>query len=74
MLNDIQYTILKKISPGAPHSCSGAAYQGKSKLAVLLGEVFFDTIKGKVVIDFGCGGRDSGSRNGPKRSQTSTGH
>jgi SAM-dependent methyltransferase len=55
MLNDIQYTILKKISPGAPHSCSGAAYQGKSKLAVLLGEGFFDTIKGKVVIDFGCG-------------------
>jgi SAM-dependent methyltransferase len=55
MITDIQYRILKSISPGAPRSCSGCVYEGKSKLALLLGEEFFDKITGKVVIDFGCG-------------------
>ncbi len=53
MLTGIQYRILKRISPGAP-DC-GCAYEGKSKLAVLLGAEFFTRIEGKVVIDFGCG-------------------
>lgn len=55
MLNTIQFLILKTISPGAPAYCSGTAYAGKSKLAVLMGEEFFKRIAGKVVIDFGCG-------------------
>ena len=55
MLTDIQYRILKKISPGAPDCCSGAAYKDKSKLAVLMGNEFFTHIAGKAVIDFGCG-------------------
>ena len=60
MLTDIQYRILKWISPGAPDSCSGSAYEGKSKLAILMGNEFFAKIAGKVVIDFGCGeGADS---------------
>ena len=54
-LTNIQYRILKKISPGAPDCCSGAAYAGKSKLAVLMGEDVFSRIAGRVVIDFGCG-------------------
>ena len=55
MLADIQYRLLKKISPGEPHCCQGAAYRGKSKLQVLMGDDFFCRIRGKVVVDFGCG-------------------
>lgn len=60
MLTEIQYRILKRLSPGAPGCCSGGAYQGKSKIAVQLGSDIFSRIAGKVVIDFGCGeGADS---------------
>lgn len=55
MLTDLQYKLLKRLSPGEPGCCSGAAYAGKSKLAVLLGSDFFDRVRGRVVIDFGCG-------------------
>ena len=55
MLTQLQYKILKQISPGEPDTCSGAAYAGKSKLAILLGPEFLQHIKGKAVIDFGCG-------------------
>lgn len=53
MLTNIQYRILKTISPGAP--ASSRAYESKSKLATLMGVEIFDKIAGKVVIDFGCG-------------------
>lgn len=55
MLTDLQFRILKKISPGAPDYCSGRVYEGKSKLAILMGDEFFTRIAGKVIIDFGCG-------------------
>ena len=55
MLTGIQYRLLKRISPGPPHSESACAYEGKSKLAILMGNEFFTKIAGKVVIDFGCG-------------------
>ena len=55
MLTSLQIKILKKISPGAPNCCGGGVYKGKSKLAVLLGQDFFQRIAGKSVIDFGCG-------------------
>jgi SAM-dependent methyltransferase len=55
MLNGVQYKILRKISPGVPSACSGTVYEGKSKLAILLGESFLAEIQGKTVIDFGCG-------------------
>jgi SAM-dependent methyltransferase len=55
MLTNIQYRILKRISSGAPDCCSESVYEGRSKLAVLMGEEFFTKIAGKVVIDFGCG-------------------
>ncbi|HEY2118827.1 MAG TPA: methyltransferase domain-containing protein [Candidatus Acidoferrum sp.] len=55
MLTNIQYRILKRISTGAPDCCGGCIYEGKSKLAVLMGDEFFNKIAGKVVIDFGCG-------------------
>jgi SAM-dependent methyltransferase len=55
MLTNIQYRILKRISTGAPDCCGECIYEGKSKLAVLMGDEFFNKIAGKVVIDFGCG-------------------
>jgi SAM-dependent methyltransferase len=55
MFTDIQYRILKRISPGEPDCCSGSAYEGKSKLAAQMGDQVFAKIAGKVVIDFGCG-------------------
>jgi ubiquinone/menaquinone biosynthesis C-methylase UbiE len=55
MLTNLQFQILKRISPGAPDCCSGSTYEGKSKLATLMGEDIFRQIAGKVIIDFGCG-------------------
>jgi SAM-dependent methyltransferase len=51
------YTLLNRISPreDSRNYLSGTAYAEKSKLAVLVGERFFDEIQGKTVIDFGCG-------------------
>lgn len=54
MLTGIQYRILKKISPAGP-DCSGSVYEGKSRLALLMGDKIFDRFAGKVVVDFGCG-------------------
>jgi SAM-dependent methyltransferase len=56
MLTNLQYRILRTISPGEPDCCSGCVYEGKSKLAILIGEELFTKIAGKVIIDFGCGG------------------
>jgi SAM-dependent methyltransferase len=55
MLTELQHKLLKKVSSGAPNSCSGIAYVGKSKIATLLGKRFLQTLKGKTIIDFGCG-------------------
>jgi len=49
-------SILKRLCPdGDSGYLSGDVYANKSKLGVLLGERFFDEIRGKTVIDFGCG-------------------
>jgi 2-polyprenyl-3-methyl-5-hydroxy-6-metoxy-1,4-benzoquinol methylase len=49
--------LLRRIAPreDARDGMDGSAYARKSKLEVLLGERFFDEIRGKTVIDFGCG-------------------
>ena len=54
MLDGLQYRLLKRISPGEPGHMSGAAYLGKSKLEMQLGDMLGD-LSGKTVIDFGCG-------------------
>lgn len=36
-------------------SLDGSAYEGRSKLRVLLGETLLEQLRGKDVIDFGCG-------------------
>lgn len=55
MLTGIEYRILRGIFPRAPDCCSGRVYEGKSKLAVLMGSDFFTKISGKTIVDFGCG-------------------
>lgn len=52
---DLQYRILKRISPQEPPYLSGAIYAGKSKIKILLGEDVLQELWGKVVVDFGCG-------------------
>jgi SAM-dependent methyltransferase len=70
MLTNIEYRILKMISPGNPDSSSTYADEPKSKLAVQMSADFFSKIAGRVVIDFGCGeGAESVemAENGAKR-------
>lgn len=55
MFTNLQYQILKRISPGEPASGDGSVYDGKSKLRILLGDEFLSDLRNKVVIDFGCG-------------------
>lgn len=50
------YHLLKRISAnGETGNMDGSAYAGESKLDVLLGSNFRRDVKGKVVLDFGCG-------------------
>lgn len=50
------YQLLRWIkSDGGTNSCQGGAYQGRSKLEVLLGKNIWEFLAGKIVIDFGCG-------------------
>lgn len=57
-LDQIQYEALKWISPREPGTMSGEVYKGKIKVKVLLGESILEQLRGKVVIDFGCGEGD----------------
>jgi 2-polyprenyl-3-methyl-5-hydroxy-6-metoxy-1,4-benzoquinol methylase len=48
--------ILTWLSPtGENSNLDGSAYNNKSKLEVLFGPTFFDELRGRVVLDFGCG-------------------
>lgn len=55
MFDQLQYRILKRIAPGEPSHMSGAAYKGRSKVEVLLGPAILERIRGKTVLDYGCG-------------------
>jgi 2-polyprenyl-3-methyl-5-hydroxy-6-metoxy-1,4-benzoquinol methylase len=48
--------IMTYLSPGGENNnLDGGVYRNRSKLEVLFGPDFFDEIRGKTVIDFGCG-------------------
>ena len=48
--------IMTWLSPqGENSNLDGSAYRNRSKLEVLFGPDFFDQIRGRTVIDFGCG-------------------
>ena len=50
------YRMLRAISPGERTGMmDGSAFADRSKLRVLLGDDVFELVRGKVVLDFGCG-------------------
>jgi len=52
-------TVLKRLCPdGETGYMTGEAYANKSKLRVLFGDQFLDEVRGRTVIDFGCGHGD----------------
>lgn len=55
MWTTLQYRILKRIAPGEPSHMDGSAYANRSKLRVLLGDALFQELRGKDILDFGCG-------------------
>ncbi len=55
MLTTLQYRILRWLGSSHRSHLSGAAFANKSKLRVLLGDEFCRNLKGKVIVDFGCG-------------------
>ena len=50
-----EYLLLRWVYAEDPDHLDGRAYQGRSKLEVLLGPGVFYKTRGKTVIDFGCG-------------------
>ena len=53
---ELGYRLLKWYTKnGIWDAMDGSAYAGKSKVRVLLGDAIMDSIRGKDVIDFGCG-------------------
>ncbi|HEY4086292.1 MAG TPA: class I SAM-dependent methyltransferase [Bryobacteraceae bacterium] len=56
MLDSVQYHILRSIAPPQSRRDRPSSYGGQtSKLSTLMGEAFFRSIQGKIVVDFGCG-------------------
>src|SRR5712692_809423 len=55
MISNLQYRLLRKISPNEPQIMDGSAYAGKSKLRSMLGDDLLALVRDKTVIDFGCG-------------------
>lgn len=54
-LDHIEYRVLRWVAPREPIHMSGEPYANKFKTKVLLGQEFLDQLRGKVVVDFGCG-------------------
>jgi SAM-dependent methyltransferase len=54
-LDELEYWALRKLFPTDPNRLSGNAYAQRSKLKVLLGDDIFERLRGKTVVDFGCG-------------------
>jgi len=52
---EAQYRLLKKIAPTEPATMDGSAFAAKGKLRTLLGDTFLEEVRGKTVLDFGCG-------------------
>lgn len=55
LLSQIERDLLLRMFPEDPDHLTGGAYCGRSKLKVLLGDDIFDKVRGKTVVDFGCG-------------------
>lgn len=55
MWTGLQYRVLRWIAPVEPSHLDGSAYANRSKLRVLLGDALLEEVRGKDVLDFGCG-------------------
>src|SRR3954467_2218778 len=55
MFTEFQYRLLRTIAPREPKGMDGSAYTAKSKLQIGLGDELVSLLRGKTVIDFGCG-------------------
>ena len=55
MFDRLQYRILRRIAPAEPTHMDGSAFAGQSKIERLLGDAFLTQVRGRDVIDFGCG-------------------
>ena len=55
MLSDVEYRLLRRFYPGGSSRLNGSAYTSKSKLETLFGPEFWHWVRGKTVIDYGCG-------------------
>jgi len=51
----LQHRVLRQIAPTAPTHMTGSAYANASKLQILLGKALLERLRGKDVLDFGCG-------------------
>jgi len=51
----VEFRVLRRLFPADPNRLSGEYYAGRSKLKVHLGEDIFERLRGKTVVDFGCG-------------------
>jgi SAM-dependent methyltransferase len=53
---ELGYRLLRRISPGGgAGGCDGSVYEGRSKMELLFGSGIWDELRGRVVVDFGCG-------------------
>ncbi|MCU1297216.1 MAG: hypothetical protein JWO91_1494 [Acidobacteriaceae bacterium] len=52
---EVGYRLLRAISPNEPGGMTGGSYADRSKIEALLGEGIWDEIRGRTLIDFGCG-------------------
>ncbi len=57
-LVEIQYRLLRRFASPAPARCTGRAYEGRSKIDILLGPAILDRLRHRTVVDFGCGDGD----------------
>lgn len=55
LISRVQLEFLNRCFPSENSSMNGSAFAGKSKLRTLLGDHLIESLRGKTVIDFGCG-------------------
>jgi len=52
---ELGYRLLRVLWPGQIDNLAGTAYANKDKVKVVLGPTVYEELRGKVVVDFGCG-------------------
>ena len=55
LITDAQVALLRRIAPAPPTHMDGSTYATSDKLLTLLGASLLEQVRGKDVLDFGCG-------------------